>query len=65
MLHAPQLLQKDPKNRLGCGAGGAADVSAHGLFKTINWKRLEASMVDPSFVPDVSEMHAGFSITLF
>lgn len=47
-----QLLQKDPKNRLGCGVGGSIDVSAHGLFKKITWKRLEAGIVDPPFVPD-------------
>lgn len=48
-----QLLAKDPKQRLGCGAGGAAEVKSHPFFSTINFKRLEAGIMTPSFVPDV------------
>ncbi|XP_048876015.1 G protein-coupled receptor kinase 5-like isoform X2 [Brienomyrus brachyistius] len=44
------LLTKDPKQRLG--SGGAADVKAQPFFKNINFKRLEAGMLEPSFVPD-------------
>ncbi|KAK4808163.1 hypothetical protein QYF61_001195, partial [Mycteria americana] len=46
------LLAKDPKQRLGCGADGAAEVKRHPFFKTINFKRLEAGIMTPSFVPD-------------
>ncbi|XP_054252587.1 G protein-coupled receptor kinase 5-like [Indicator indicator] len=46
------LLAKDPKQRLGCGAGGAAEVKLHPFFSTINFKRLEAGIMAPSFVPD-------------
>uniref|UniRef100_A0A3P8WP94 G protein-coupled receptor kinase n=1 Tax=Cynoglossus semilaevis TaxID=244447 RepID=A0A3P8WP94_CYNSE len=48
------LLTKDPKQRLGCQADKAASVKAHSFFKNINFKRMEAGMVEPPFVPDVS-----------
>uniref|UniRef100_A0A8B9NXA6 G protein-coupled receptor kinase n=1 Tax=Apteryx owenii TaxID=8824 RepID=A0A8B9NXA6_APTOW len=46
------LLAKDPKQRLGCGADGAAEVKRHPFFRTINFRRLEAGIMKPSFVPD-------------
>uniref|UniRef100_A0A8B9SWX0 G protein-coupled receptor kinase n=1 Tax=Anas platyrhynchos TaxID=8839 RepID=A0A8B9SWX0_ANAPL len=46
------LLAKDPQQRLGCGADGAAEVKRHPFFRTINFKRLEAGITKPSFVPD-------------
>ncbi|XP_014813890.1 PREDICTED: G protein-coupled receptor kinase 5-like [Calidris pugnax] len=46
------LLAKDPKQRLGCGAEGAAEVKRHPFFRSINFKRLEAGIMPPSFVPD-------------
>ncbi|NWR36497.1 GRK5 kinase, partial [Tachuris rubrigastra] len=46
------LLAKDPRERLGCGAGGAAEVKHHPFFRTINFKRLEAGIMAPPFVPD-------------
>ncbi|NWW50994.1 GRK5 kinase, partial [Pedionomus torquatus] len=42
----------DPKQRLGCGAEGAAEVKRHPFFRSINFKRLEAGIMTPSFVPD-------------
>lgn len=51
-----QLLQKSPSNRLGCGEEGGEEVKSHPFFRNINFKRLEAGMVDPPFVPDVSSM---------
>lgn len=36
------------------GRHGALDVKTHSFFKTINWKRLEAGILQPPFVPDVS-----------
>lgn len=47
-----QLLQKDPKNRLGCGEEGARAVKEHLFFKNINFKRLQAGMCEPPFIPD-------------
>uniref|UniRef100_A0A4W5KH70 G protein-coupled receptor kinase n=1 Tax=Hucho hucho TaxID=62062 RepID=A0A4W5KH70_9TELE len=46
------LLIKDPKQRLGCTAEGSAGVKAHCFFRNINFKRLEAGIQEPSFVPD-------------
>ncbi|XP_015196178.1 G protein-coupled receptor kinase 5-like [Lepisosteus oculatus] len=46
------LLTKDAKLRLGCQSDGAAGVKAHPFFKNINFKRLEAGILEPSFVPD-------------
>ncbi|NXE76633.1 GRK5 kinase, partial [Cochlearius cochlearius] len=46
------LLAKDPRQRLGCGADGAAEVKRHPFFRTINFKRLEAGIMAPPFVPD-------------
>nr|XP_014431576.1 G protein-coupled receptor kinase 4 isoform X2 [Pelodiscus sinensis] len=46
------LLAKDPKERLGCSGDGAAVVKQHPIFKNINFKRLEANMLEPPFFPD-------------
>lgn len=48
-----QLLAKDPNERLGC-QGGASEVKAHPIFRSINFKRLEAGMLEAPFIPDVS-----------
>uniref|UniRef100_A0A8C2CJI3 G protein-coupled receptor kinase n=1 Tax=Cyprinus carpio TaxID=7962 RepID=A0A8C2CJI3_CYPCA len=47
-----QLLCKDPKERLGCQGSGAAEVKRHPILRNINFKRLEANMLDPPFCPD-------------
>ncbi|KAM6294654.1 LOW QUALITY PROTEIN: G protein-coupled receptor kinase 5-like [Aegotheles albertisi] len=46
------LLAKDPRQRLGCGPDGAAEVKRHPFFRAINFKRLEAGIMAPPFVPD-------------
>ncbi|RVE64247.1 hypothetical protein OJAV_G00144760 [Oryzias javanicus] len=46
------LLAKDPTERLGCQGGGASEVKAHPIFHSINFKRLEAGMLEPPFIPD-------------
>jgi hypothetical protein len=33
---------------------GAHEVKHDEFFKCLNWKRLEAGMQDPPFIPDVS-----------
>ncbi|EHB13422.1 G protein-coupled receptor kinase 5 [Heterocephalus glaber] len=48
-----QLLTKDAKQRLGCQVEGAAGVKRHPFFRSMNFKRLEAGMLEPPFVPDV------------
>lgn len=55
---AYQLLAKDPKERLGCQGRGAAEVKQHPIFRNINFKRLEANMLDPPFSPDVRTARA-------
>lgn len=54
----PQLLVKDPNERLGC-QGGASEVKAHPIFRSINFKRLEAGMLEAPFIPDVSLSRRG------
>nr|GMD50108.1 serine/threonine-protein kinase AtPK2/AtPK19-like [Ipomoea batatas]GME12708.1 serine/threonine-protein kinase AtPK2/AtPK19-like [Ipomoea batatas] len=49
-----QLLQKDPSKRLGSGAGGGGEIKGHKWFRSINWKKLEAREIQPSFRPDVA-----------
>nr|XP_058157335.1 G protein-coupled receptor kinase 4 isoform X5 [Dasypus novemcinctus] len=46
------LLTKNPQARLGSQENGAAEVKQHPVFKNINFKRLEANMLDPPFSPD-------------
>ncbi|XP_073478463.1 G protein-coupled receptor kinase 5-like [Aquarana catesbeiana] len=46
------LLAKDPKQRLGCNEHGASQVKQHPFLRNINFKRLEAGIMKPSFVPD-------------
>lgn len=59
-----QLLCKDPLERLGCRGAGAKEVKEHPLFKHLNFKRLEAGMLDPPFKPDVSaHLFLTFSVT--
>ncbi|KAL8457656.1 hypothetical protein ACS0TY_034685 [Phlomoides rotata] len=48
------LLQKDPLKRLGSGPRGADEIKSHKWFRTINWKKLEARELQPTFKPDVS-----------
>ncbi|CAL1573384.1 unnamed protein product [Knipowitschia caucasica] len=47
-----QLLAKDPSRRLGCLGEGAAEVKSHPIFKSMNFKRLEAGMLEAPFIPD-------------
>ncbi|CAH1115160.1 unnamed protein product [Psylliodes chrysocephalus] len=56
-----QLLAKAPLSRLGGKAGrsGASVVKQHAFFQPhINWRRLEAGMIDPPFVPDPHAVYA-------
>ncbi|XP_021723300.1 serine/threonine-protein kinase AtPK1/AtPK6-like [Chenopodium quinoa] len=47
------LLQKDPTKRLGNGVTASEEVKLHKWFKPINWKKLEAKQLPPSFRPEV------------
>uniref|UniRef100_UPI00398E9AC8 G protein-coupled receptor kinase 6-like isoform X2 n=1 Tax=Pristiophorus japonicus TaxID=55135 RepID=UPI00398E9AC8 len=46
------LLNKNPQERVGCCGRGSCEIKEHPLFQNINFKRLEAGMVEPLFVPD-------------
>ena len=59
-----QLLEKDPRKRLGCGELGAREVKKHIFFKNINFKRLQAGMLDPPFIPDVRTLDIYHDSTL-
>ncbi|XAR55725.1 Non-specific serine/threonine protein kinase [Bertholletia excelsa] len=51
------LLQKDPSKRLGNGPKGSDDIKRHKWLKPINWKKLEAREIQPSFRPEVAGKH--------
>ncbi|XP_057513413.1 serine/threonine-protein kinase AtPK2/AtPK19-like [Actinidia eriantha] len=51
------LLQKDQSKRLGSGPKGSDEVKRHKWFKPINWKKLEAREIHPSFRPEVAGKH--------
>ncbi|KAF7996925.1 hypothetical protein HCN44_002571 [Aphidius gifuensis] len=55
-----QLLKKNPKHRLGCKCGrhGAKEVKLHHFFQCLNWKRVEAGMWEPPFMPDPHAVYA-------
>ncbi|XP_020227329.1 serine/threonine-protein kinase AtPK2/AtPK19 isoform X2 [Cajanus cajan] len=48
------LLQKDVSKRLGSGSRGSGEIKSHKWFKSLNWKKLEAREIRPSFVPVVA-----------
>uniref|UniRef100_A0AAZ3RVZ7 G protein-coupled receptor kinase n=1 Tax=Oncorhynchus tshawytscha TaxID=74940 RepID=A0AAZ3RVZ7_ONCTS len=46
------LLTKDPRDRLGCQGSGVYGIKSHPFFRTINFRRLEAGVIEPPFKPD-------------
>ncbi|XP_020107996.1 serine/threonine-protein kinase AtPK2/AtPK19-like [Ananas comosus] len=51
------LLQKEPSKRLGSGPSGCTEIKNHKWFKSINWRKLEARQIQPSFCPTVAGKH--------
>ncbi|KAL6210577.1 hypothetical protein ACLB2K_015809 [Fragaria x ananassa] len=51
------LLAKDACKRLGCGPLRGEEVKRHKWFKQINWKKLDAREIQPSFRPKVTGKH--------
>ncbi|XP_020580039.1 serine/threonine-protein kinase AtPK2/AtPK19-like [Phalaenopsis equestris] len=49
------LLQKEASRRLGGGADGSNEIKKHHWFKSINWKKLDAREIQPSFRPNVAD----------
>ncbi|ONK62669.1 uncharacterized protein A4U43_C07F6740 [Asparagus officinalis] len=48
------LLQKEASRRLGSGPAGSNEIKNHKWFKSINWRKLEAREIQPSFRPNVA-----------
>uniref|UniRef100_M8BM97 non-specific serine/threonine protein kinase n=1 Tax=Aegilops tauschii TaxID=37682 RepID=M8BM97_AEGTA len=48
------LLHKEAGKRLGTGPGGSDEIKRHKWFKPINWRKLDAREIQPSFRPDVA-----------
>ncbi|KAJ6819172.1 serine/threonine-protein kinase AtPK2/AtPK19-like [Iris pallida] len=48
------LLQKEASKRLGSGPGGSNEIRNHKWFKSINWRKLDAREILPSFRPNVA-----------
>ncbi|XP_051794728.1 G protein-coupled receptor kinase 5 [Acanthochromis polyacanthus] len=46
------LLTKDPEERLGCQSSGGREVQYHPFFQKINFRMLEAGLVEAPFKPD-------------
>uniref|UniRef100_A0A8C7LPF9 G protein-coupled receptor kinase n=1 Tax=Oncorhynchus mykiss TaxID=8022 RepID=A0A8C7LPF9_ONCMY len=46
------LLTKDPRHRLGCQGSGVYGIKSHPFFRNINFRRLEAGVIEPPFKPD-------------
>jgi p70 ribosomal S6 kinase len=51
------LLQKEPSKRLGSGSHGSEEIKGHKWFKSINWRKLEAREIQPSFIPNIAGKH--------
>ncbi|XP_029460482.1 rhodopsin kinase [Rhinatrema bivittatum] len=52
------LMQKDPKKRIGFRNGNCDELRACPFFKDINWRKLEAGILLPPFVPDSRTVYA-------
>ncbi|XP_067339663.1 G protein-coupled receptor kinase 5 isoform X2 [Channa argus] len=51
------LLTKDPKQRLGCQGSNGKEVQSHPFFRNINFRMLEAGLVDPPFKPNPRQVY--------
>ncbi|TYG49906.1 hypothetical protein ES288_D10G131900v1 [Gossypium darwinii] len=51
------LLHKDACKRLGNGPGGSEEIKRCKWFKSINWRKLEAREIQPSFRPEIAGKH--------
>uniref|UniRef100_A0A665VQ81 G protein-coupled receptor kinase n=1 Tax=Echeneis naucrates TaxID=173247 RepID=A0A665VQ81_ECHNA len=52
-----QLLNKDPNLRLGCLDRKGREVQSHPYFRKINFRMLEAGLVEPPFKPDPRQVY--------
>ncbi|KHF99690.1 Serine/threonine-protein kinase AtPK2/AtPK19 [Gossypium arboreum] len=51
------LLHKDACKRLGNGPGGSEEIKRCKWFKSIDWRKLEAREIQPSFRPEIAGKH--------
>jgi len=54
VLILSQLLDKDPRTRLGSGRGGFQEIKSHRFFTHIDWVKLFNKEVEPPFRPMVT-----------
>ncbi|XP_041094205.1 rhodopsin kinase GRK1b isoform X1 [Polyodon spathula] len=52
------LMEKDAAKRLGFKDNQCLELKDHPYFKTINWGRFPAGLMDPPFVPDPKMVYA-------
>ncbi|KPP72877.1 rhodopsin kinase-like [Scleropages formosus] len=52
------LLAKEVDKRLGFKNGGCDELQAHPFFSGINWRKLEAGILPPPFIPDSRTVYA-------
>jgi len=48
------LLEQDPKKRLGATASDSAEIKSHPFFTGIDWDKLMAREIEPTFKPFVT-----------
>ncbi|MBN3275333.1 RK kinase, partial [Polyodon spathula] len=52
------LLEKDVTKRLGFKDNSCDELRVHPFFSTINWRKLDAGILPPPFVPDSKTVYA-------
>ncbi|XP_074521983.1 rhodopsin kinase GRK1 [Halichoeres trimaculatus] len=52
------LLLKEVDNRLGFRCGSCDELRVHPFFRHINWRKLDAGILPPPFVPDSKTVYA-------
>lgn len=57
-LFVTQLLDRNTSSRLGRSGHGFEDLKSHPFFSTINWKHLDAGVLEPPFVPNPRAVYA-------
>lgn len=53
LTNIPQLLTRDPEQRLGSGPTDAEEIMSHAFFKNINWDDIYNKRVVPPFKPQI------------
>ncbi|KAI1885180.1 hypothetical protein AGOR_G00217530 [Albula goreensis] len=52
------LLAKEVDNRLGFKNGSCDELRTHAFYSSINWRKLDAGILPPPFVPDSKTVYA-------